>query len=254
MWVDYAGKLPTALENDALVLADRGHGGFRLRLPEDFDLGRELESKIALFWDPMPWERRILLPVGLLLVAVGANLAAAGGVRGVGPGPVRPASMPRPTAASAAQPRQRLDRGLAASRRGNYRGGGSRDRSDCANRIPRRRIWKTSRSSASITRPPPNRSVSVILEGEIDIYSAPEFKEVLVNGIEGGAKRGDRRPFRGHVHRFNGARRPRRAARSACGPATATWTSSVPTRTSSGSLRSPASTGSSGSSRVGARH
>lgn len=29
----------------------------------------------------------------------------------------------------------------------------------------------------------------VILEGEIDIYSAPEFKEVLVNGIEGGARR-----------------------------------------------------------------
>jgi anti-sigma B factor antagonist len=27
----------------------------------------------------------------------------------------------------------------------------------------------------------------VVLEGEIDIYSAPEFKEVLVNGIEGGA-------------------------------------------------------------------
>ena len=30
----------------------------------------------------------------------------------------------------------------------------------------------------------------VILEGEIDIYSAPEFKEVLVNGIEGGARKG----------------------------------------------------------------
>ncbi len=29
----------------------------------------------------------------------------------------------------------------------------------------------------------------VILEGEIDIYSASEFKEVLVNGIEGGARR-----------------------------------------------------------------
>jgi anti-sigma B factor antagonist len=29
----------------------------------------------------------------------------------------------------------------------------------------------------------------VILEGEIDIYSAPEFKEVLVTGIEGGATR-----------------------------------------------------------------
>ena len=29
----------------------------------------------------------------------------------------------------------------------------------------------------------------VVLEGEIDIYSAPEFKEVLVNGIEAGARR-----------------------------------------------------------------
>jgi len=29
----------------------------------------------------------------------------------------------------------------------------------------------------------------VVLEGEIDIYSAPEFKEVLVNSIESGAHR-----------------------------------------------------------------
>ena len=29
----------------------------------------------------------------------------------------------------------------------------------------------------------------VVLEGEIDIYSAPQFKEVLVNGIEGGARK-----------------------------------------------------------------
>jgi anti-sigma B factor antagonist len=29
----------------------------------------------------------------------------------------------------------------------------------------------------------------VTLEGEIDIYSAPQFKEVLVNGIEDGARR-----------------------------------------------------------------
>ncbi len=29
----------------------------------------------------------------------------------------------------------------------------------------------------------------VILEGEVDIYSAPDFKEVLVNGIESGARR-----------------------------------------------------------------
>jgi anti-sigma B factor antagonist len=29
----------------------------------------------------------------------------------------------------------------------------------------------------------------VVLGGEVDIYSAPEFKQVLVNGIEGGANR-----------------------------------------------------------------
>jgi hypothetical protein len=75
MWVDYPGKLPTANENDALVLADRAGGGLRLRLPEDFDLRRELDSKVALFWEPMPWERRILLTLGLLLIPLGATLA-----------------------------------------------------------------------------------------------------------------------------------------------------------------------------------
>lgn len=36
----------------------------------------------------------------------------------------------------------------------------------------------------------PSDGVGVVtLEGEIDIYSAPQFKEVLVNGIEGGARR-----------------------------------------------------------------
>ncbi len=90
MWVDYPGKVPTAIENDALVLADRGGGGFRLRLPDDFDLSREIESKIALFWDPMPWERRILLPAGLLLLAAGMNLAAANGALRARPGQVRP--------------------------------------------------------------------------------------------------------------------------------------------------------------------
>ncbi len=29
----------------------------------------------------------------------------------------------------------------------------------------------------------------IVLEGEIDIYSAPQFKEVLLNGIEDGAQR-----------------------------------------------------------------
>lgn len=111
MWVDYPGKVPTAIENDALVLADRGGGGFRLSLPDDLDLGREIESKIALFWDPMPWERRILLPVGLLVLAVGANLAAAGGATGAGRVRIRPADRVRPG-------RSRRHRGLGRASAG----------------------------------------------------------------------------------------------------------------------------------------
>jgi hypothetical protein len=96
MWVDYPGKQPTALENDALVLADRGGGGFRLSLPDALDLRHELESKLALFWDPMPWETRILLPAGLLLITIGVNFASGGGVRGADPAPVHLAGLRRP--------------------------------------------------------------------------------------------------------------------------------------------------------------
>ena len=80
MWVDYPGKQPTALENDAVVLADRSGGGFGLRLPEDFDLMLEIDSKVELFWDPMPWERRLLLAVGLLLIPLGARAVSANGL------------------------------------------------------------------------------------------------------------------------------------------------------------------------------
>jgi len=78
MWVDYPGKVPTASENDARVLADRKDGVLRLRLPEDFDLRREVESKVALFWDPMPWGRRLLLTFGLLLIPVVGRRVPAG--------------------------------------------------------------------------------------------------------------------------------------------------------------------------------
>jgi hypothetical protein len=110
MWVDYPGKVPTAIENDALVLADRGGGGFRLSFPDDFDLGREIESKIALFWDPMPWERRLLLPAGLLLIALGANLAAARGAMGARRAPAQPADGVRP-----GRPRRRRRLGGASA-------------------------------------------------------------------------------------------------------------------------------------------
>jgi len=78
MWVDYPGKVPTANENDALVLADREGGILSLRLPEDFDLRREVESKVDLFWAPMPWARRLLLFLGLLLIPVGARRTSPG--------------------------------------------------------------------------------------------------------------------------------------------------------------------------------
>lgn len=79
MWVDYPGKVPTANENDALVLADREGGILSLRLPEEFDLRREVESKIDLFWTPMPLARRLLLFTGLLLIGVAARRAPAAG-------------------------------------------------------------------------------------------------------------------------------------------------------------------------------
>jgi anti-sigma B factor antagonist len=46
------------------------------------------------------------------------------------------------------------------------------------------------RPQFSVAYETPNDEVGVVvLGGEIDIYSAPQFKEVLVNGIEGGARR-----------------------------------------------------------------
>jgi hypothetical protein len=86
MWVDYPGKVPTASENDALVLADREGGILSLRLPEDFDLRREAESKIDLFWTPMPLARRLLLFAGLLLIGLASRRAFAGAL----PESVRP--------------------------------------------------------------------------------------------------------------------------------------------------------------------
>ena len=76
IWVDYPGKVPTGNENDALVLAERGEDGFRLRLPEEFSLREELESQVMMYWDPMPWWRRILLAAGLLLIPVAARATA----------------------------------------------------------------------------------------------------------------------------------------------------------------------------------
>jgi hypothetical protein len=77
IWVDYPGKVPTALENDARVLADRDGGGWSaLRWPEDLDLGREARAQAAIYWDPMPAGRKALLFGGLGVIALWTQLAA----------------------------------------------------------------------------------------------------------------------------------------------------------------------------------
>jgi len=76
IWVDYAGKVPTAAENDARVLAGRGSGGwFGLRWPGDLDLRRELRSQAAIYWDPMPAGRKVLLFAGLVWIVLWNMLA-----------------------------------------------------------------------------------------------------------------------------------------------------------------------------------
>jgi hypothetical protein len=92
IWVDYPGKEASANENDALVLAERDERGLHLRLPADFSLRRELRSQVRMYWDPMPWMRRILLTLGLLLIPVGARMAAGGGLGGRRPLAAGPAA------------------------------------------------------------------------------------------------------------------------------------------------------------------
>jgi hypothetical protein len=77
IWVDYPGKVATASENDARVLAGRDRGGwFGLRWPEDVDLGREVRAQVAIYWEPMPAGRKALLFIGLGLIVLSNPLAA----------------------------------------------------------------------------------------------------------------------------------------------------------------------------------
>lgn len=66
IWVDYPGKIPTAIENDDVVLAQRADGGFNWGWPADFDLGAEVSAQVRTFWTPMPTSRRLLLFGGVL--------------------------------------------------------------------------------------------------------------------------------------------------------------------------------------------
>jgi hypothetical protein len=108
IWVDYPGKVPTAMENDGLALAQKGRGGWAgLHWPRDFDLRREAKAQAAIYWDPMPEWRKGLLFAGLLWIGLWnalANVAARpssawvrrGGVLALD-GPPRPSSARGPS-------------------------------------------------------------------------------------------------------------------------------------------------------------
>jgi hypothetical protein len=68
IWVEYPGKLPTTGENAARELLGRRDGRFFLQWPDDFDLGRELDDRLAItVYSAPPW-RLAVLAAGLLLI------------------------------------------------------------------------------------------------------------------------------------------------------------------------------------------
>lgn len=78
MWVDYPGKAPTSSENEARALARRDGGGWSWpRWPEDLEVRRELRAQAAIFWDPMPSTRKVLLFGGIAWIALWNALAMA---------------------------------------------------------------------------------------------------------------------------------------------------------------------------------
>ena len=68
IWVDYPGKQPNALENDAVALAGRNDGKFFLRWPSDLSLANEWRAQTGIYWTPMPASRRMLLLAGLTFI------------------------------------------------------------------------------------------------------------------------------------------------------------------------------------------
>lgn len=77
IWVDYPGKVATALENDAVAIAEQGDGGFEFHWPQELDVWKELGDQVDMFWSPMPPTRRLAL-FGGVLWALCWNVLAAG--------------------------------------------------------------------------------------------------------------------------------------------------------------------------------
>ena len=79
----------------------------------------------------------------------------------------------------------------------------------------------------------------IALTGEVDLYTAPEFKEQLLDVIGKGATSRRRRPDGHDLHRLDDARRPRRRGQAAAPETAASSRSSAATATSPRSSRSP---------------
>lgn len=71
IWVDYPGKQANAIENNAVVLHDRGGWHW----PSQLDPREELRNQVAFYWTPMPLVRKSVLLGGLALI-IGANHVA----------------------------------------------------------------------------------------------------------------------------------------------------------------------------------
>ncbi len=74
MWVDYAKKKPTEMENDDMAFARRDGNNVKINLPKHFDLANYINIQLDARWHPMPAYRKALLCAGIALIAFGPSL------------------------------------------------------------------------------------------------------------------------------------------------------------------------------------
>ena len=71
IWVDYAGKAVTKLEDPGTAIASDEGGGLLGRLPDRLPLRDIIHERVAYHWTPMPAERKLLILMGLLAAVLG---------------------------------------------------------------------------------------------------------------------------------------------------------------------------------------
>jgi len=73
IWVDYAGKAVTKLEDPGTAIASDEGGGLLGRLPDRLPLRDIIHERVAYHWTPMPAERKLLILMGLLAAVLFAE-------------------------------------------------------------------------------------------------------------------------------------------------------------------------------------